>query len=554
MVLTNIFGIAKPQVLGTAIDDLTLKFQWKTIIYLSLFIVVLAIFQGIFRFIQRWYIIRASRKAEYTLRNDFFACLQDLSMSYYDKTATGDIMIRATSDLQAIRMALGPGLMHAVDTVVVGSFALVMMIAIDWKMTIAVFSVLPMVSLVVYLIGKKSHYYHNIMQESYSELNAFAQENISGVRVVKAFTLEKSHTKKFLSLAVEYFHRNMSLVKVQAMFIPILFFLLGIGVLLVLYLGGSGIIQGKMTIGDFAKFIAYLMMLAWPMIAVGWVVNIFQRAEASMKRVHEIMSTKSEIFDSPEAEPLTDFQPEIEIRDLSFSYNSEKNALDSIDIKIEAGESVGIVGSVGSGKSTIVKLISRLYNSTPDKIFIGGKPIEKLTLESLRRNISFIPQDTFLFSDTIRGNICFGTQIDESEFLKVCGIAGLENDLEDFPEGYDTMVGERGVTLSGGQKQRVSLARALLSKAPILILDDALSAVDASTEAEILKNLREVFKGKTVIVVTHRISAVMDLDRIYVMDEGRIVEQGSHKFLTGKHEMYYRLYKRQLIEQELERI
>jgi len=554
MILTNIFGIAKPQVLGTAIDDLTLNFKWKTIIYLALFIVVLAIFQGIFRFIQRWYIIRASRKAEYTLRNDFFACLQNLSMSYYDKNATGDIMTRATSDLQAIRMAWGPGLMHAVDTIVVGTFALVMMVAINWRMTAAVFSVLPLISLIVYLIGKKSHYYHNIMQESYSELNAFAQENISGVRVVKAFTLEKSHIEKFKNLSVEYFRRNMSLVKVQALFIPVLFFLLGIGILLVLYLGGKAIIQEKMTIGDFAKFFAYLMMLAWPMIAVGWVVNLFQRAEASMKRMHEIMSTKSDIFDSPEAEPLGDFQPEIEIKNLSFSYNSDKNALDSIELKIGAGESVGIVGSVGSGKSSLVKLLARLYNPSPDKIFIGGRPVERIKLESLRKNISFIPQDTFLFSDTIRENICFGAQIEESEFLKVCKTAGLENDVEDFPEGYDTVVGERGVTLSGGQKQRVSLARALLSKAPILILDDALSAVDASTEAEILRNLREVFKGKTVMVVTHRISAVMDLDRIYVMDEGRIVEQGSHEFLTGKHEMYYRLYKRQLIEQELERI
>ena len=554
MILTNIFGIAKPQVLGRAIDDLALHLNWRTIIYLALFIVLLAVFQGIFRFIQRWYLIGASRKGEYALRNDFVACLQRLDLAYFDKTPIGDIMTRATSDLQAVRMALGPGIMHAVDTVVVGSFALLMMLSISTKMTLAVFSVMPLISLVVYYIGKKSHFYHNLVQESYSEMTAFAQENISGVRVVKAFTLEKSHTSKFRARSVEYFKRSMRLVKVQATFIPILFFLLGIGILVVLYIGGEAIIQGRITIGDFAKFIAYLMMLAWPMIAVGWVVNIFQRAEASMKRIDQMMTIQPEIFDSPEAKPITGFQPEIEIKNLSFSYTKNQNALENINLKITAGESVGIVGSVGSGKSTILRLITRLYNPPPNTIFIGDVPIDMVLLESLRDNMAFVPQDSFLFSDTIKENICFGNDIPEDEFLSACKVAGLEKDLDDFPEGYETVVGERGVTLSGGQKQRISLARALLSQAPILILDDALSAVDASTEAEILHNLRQVFNGKTAIVVTHRISAAMDLDRIIVMDRGKIVEEGTHTDLSGKKGVYYRLYKRQLIEQELDQI
>jgi len=555
MVLTNIFGVAKPLILKSAIDDLEKEFQWEKIIYLALFIVVLAVFQGIFRFIQRWHIISASRRAEYHLRKDFISHLQNLSLEYYDKNATGDIMARATSDIAAVRMALGPGFMHLIDTVIVGSFALVMMLSISVKLTLAAFSIFPFISLVVYWIGKKSHLYHNRVQESFSTLNTFAQENIAGVRVVKSFAIEESQISRFFDHAKDYYRKNMDLVKVQATFIPLLYFILGFGILLIIWLGGRGIIEEKMTLGGFAAFIAYLMMLAWPMVSIGWVVNIFQRAEASMERVDKIMSAEPEVREHPDAEDLPDnFQPTVEIKNLDYGYNENSRVLTGINLKIGAGESIGIVGSVGSGKSTLVKLIPRLYNAPENSIFIDSIPVEKLTLKSLRENIAFIPQDPFLFSETVHENIDFDGVIENDLFLEICRTAGLDNDVRDFSESYETMVGERGITLSGGQKQRISLARGLLIDAPFIILDDALTGVDASTEAEILNNLHTIFADKTVIVVTHRVSTVMNFDKIIVMDEGKIVESGKHEELVAKKAAYFRLYRRQLIENELDNL
>jgi ATP-binding cassette subfamily B protein len=354
----------------------------------------------------------------------------------------------------------------------------------------------------------------------------------------------------------------MDLVKVQALFIPLLYFLLGIGVLVIIWFGGKGIIAGRMTLGSFAAFVAYLMMLAWPMMAVGWVVNILERAEASMERIHKIMSAPIDIADIEGAVELKDVIARVQIQNLNFNYGSFKETktggdgwtLSDINLEINPGTTVGIVGSVGSGKSTLVKLLPRLYDPPKGTIFINGSAVEAINLDSLRNMIAFVPQDTFLFSESISENIDFQGVIAKDLFLEVCRQAGLAKDLELFPQGYDTIVGERGVTLSGGQKQRVSLARALLKSAPILIIDDALTAVDAETEAEILSNLRSVFKGKTVIMVTHRISTVKDFDLIIVLKEGRIVEKGDHNYLVLKEGEYYRLYRRQLLEQELNMI
>ena len=495
-----------------------------------------------------------SRKAEYQLRNDFVAHLQKLSPSYYDRNTTGDIMARATSDINAFRMAYGPGIVHFADTIIVSVFALIMMFSLNLKLTLAAFAIFPMVSLIVYIVGKKTYTLHTRVQESYSEMNAFAQENISGVRVVKSFALENQHISSFRKLSGNYLNRNMDLVKMQALFIPILYFLLGVGVMIVLLMGGIGIINGEMSLGDFAAFVAYLMMLAWPMIALGWVVNIFQRAEASTARIDKIMTVDPEIEDSPRASPLIPDEHRIEFRRLNFAYGERGEVLHDINLTIEPGSSLGIVGSLGSGKSTLVKLIARLYEPPPNTLFIGGMPVEEIELESLRENIAFVPQDVFLFSDTLGDNIVFDEGSESGRLTEVSRTAELLRDVEDFLEGFNTVVGERGITLSGGQKQRVTLARALLKDTPILIIDDALTAVDASTEANILSNLREAFEGRTALVVSHRISAVSGLDSIIVMDEGRIVERGTHRELLAMEGMYYRMYRRQLLEEELEMI
>lgn len=551
--MTNVFAVAKPMVLKQVIDDLAESLQWERILYLAAALVALAIMQGIFRFIMRRVVIGTSRKAEFHLRRDFVEHLQRLSLSYYDRNATGDIMARATSDLDAVRMVFGPALMYSVDTVVVTVFSLTMMFTISWSLTFAALAIMPLVSLTVYIIGKKTYKFHQLVQEGYSNLNAFTQENLAGVRVVKAFALESQHVEKFDRLSKDYFKRNMALVKVEAMFIPILYFIFGLGILIVLWIGGVGIIEDRITLGSFVAFAAYLMMLSWSMIAMGWVVNLFQRGEASMKRIDKIMSEPPEIFDRPGAYKglLT---PSIEYKHLCFSYNERGEVLHDIDLKIEPGITLGIVGATGSGKSTLVKLIPRIYNPPPGAVIVGGKPVEDIALRTLRDSIAFVPQDPFMFSDTIEANIRYNEIDSEEEMKRAARTAGFLDEIEEFQDKFKTVVGERGISLSGGQKQRATLARSLLKDAPILILDDALSSVDASMEAQILANLKEIFTGKTVIVVTHRVFTVAALDMIIVMENGAIVERGTHNELVSREGVYYRLYRRQMLERELEEI
>jgi len=537
-----------------AIDDMEKGLNWRKIVYFALFIIILAIFQGIFRFFQRRSLIGASRKAEFYLRNDFIAHLQRLSAGFFDKNSSGDLMARATSDIDAVRMAYGPGIMYTVDTIIGTVFSLVMMFNLSWKLTITSLAVFPLVSVTVYILGKITFKKHTEAQESYSQMNTFTQENLSGVRVVKSFALEDQHLQRFSELSEDYLAKNMGLVKAQALFVPILFFLLGIGVIIVLLLGGEGIIAGEMTLGSFAAFMAYLMMLAWPMIAVGWVVNIIQRAEASMTRIDKILQTQPEVVDAVQPVDFRELTPKIEFRSLNFAFSERGEVLHSIDLTLEPGASLGIVGALGSGKSALVKLIPRLYQPPADSLFIGGVPVERISLATLRAGIAFVPQEAFLFSDKIRENITFTPGLSEAELLSAAAAAEIMGDVEEFPDKFDTIVGERGITLSGGQKQRVTLARALLKNAPILILDDCLTAVDASTEARILEKLKDVFQGKTVIVVSHRISAVSHLDSIIVLVDGRIVERGRHRDLLRMKGVYYRLYRKQLLEMELERI
>ena len=554
MLFTNVFGTVKPLMMKFAIDELEQEVVWQRILYFSLAIVGLALIQGVFRFFQRRILIGASRKAEFKMRNDFIAHLQNLSNSYYDKNTTGDIMARATSDVDAVRMAFGPGVMYSVDTLISAIFALVMMFSLSWKLTLTALIIFPLVSITVNILGKLTFKQHTKVQESYSNLNTFTQENLSGVRVVKSFALENQHVDRFSLLSLDYLKHNMSLVKIQALFTPLLFFLLGIGIILILLIGGRSIMLGELTLGSFAAFMAYLMMLAWPMIAIGWVVNIFQRGEASMKRIDSILNTEPEIKDDAEAIEIESLVPKIEFSNLTFSYGDRGKVLDNINLTIAPGTTFGIIGGLGSGKSTLVKLLPRLYDPPENTVFIDGIAVEKLTLLSLRQNIAFVPQDSFLFSEKIRENIAFDDDTVTDALAEAAASAQLLSDVEGFPEKFDTMVGERGITLSGGQKQRVTLARALLKDAPILILDDCLSAVDASTEAQILERLRNVFLGKTVIVVSHRIFAVSGLDNIVVMEDGGIIERGTHDELLELKGYYHRLYKKQLLERELEEL
>ncbi|MBC8205032.1 MAG: ABC transporter ATP-binding protein [FCB group bacterium] len=553
ILLTNTFGAVKPMILKYAIDDLQKDIQWEKILYLAAAIIALAVIQGVFRFIMRRVVIGVSRKAEFGLRRDFIEHLQRLSLSYYDKNTTGDIMARGTSDIEAVRMVYGPGLMYSADTVVVTAFSLTMMFTLSWQLTLAALAIMPLVSVTVYFLGKKTFKFHQLVQEGYSSLNTFTQENIAGVRVVKAFALEDQHTGRFGLLAKEYLKRNMSLVKMQALFMPLLYFIFGLGILIVLWIGGVSIIEERITLGSFAAFASYLMMLSWPMIAVGWVVNIFQRGEASMERIDKIMTTQPEISNHPQAY-TGKLNPVIEFRNLSFAYDERGEVLHNLNLKIPSGHTVGIVGATGSGKSTIVRLIPRIYNPPPDTLFIDSIPVERIDLMNLRNSIAFVPQDTFMFSDSIEANIACSDKIPPERIVQAAETAGFSRDVEAFPDKFKTMVGERGISLSGGQKQRASLARALLKDAPILILDDALSAVDASTEAEILQNLKRVFQDKTVIVVTHRVSTAAPMDMIIVMDNGAIVERGKHEELLSLEGIYYRLYRRQMLEKELETI
>jgi len=554
VLFTNVFGTAKPWVMKYAIDDMEKALNWHQIVYFALFIVALALVQGVFRFFQRQTLIGASRKAEFLLRSDFIAHLQKLPAKFFDQNSSGDLMARASSDVEAVRMAYGPGVMYTVDTVFVTIFSLIMMFRLSWKLTVTALAVFPLVSVTVYILGKITFKKHTEAQESYSRMNTFTQENLSGVRVVKSFTLENQHQQRFSALSDDYLLKNMGLVKAQAFFLPILYFLLGIGIIIVLLLGGEGIIAGELSLGDFAAFMAYLMMLAWPMIAIGWVVNIIQRAEASMKRIDKILQTAPDIVDAVQPVDFSTLKPTIEFRDLDFAFGERGEVLHHIDLALKPGASLGIVGALGSGKSALVRLIPRLYPPPAEKLFIGGIPVENISLQSLRKGIAFVPQDAFLFSDKIRDNITFSADCSEGELLSAAAAAELMGDIEEFPDKLDTVVGERGLTLSGGQKQRVTLARALLKKAPILILDDCLTAVDASTEARILEKLKTVFRGKTVIVVSHRISAVSHLDNIIVLEDGRIVESGKHQELLKLKGVYYRLYRKQLLEMELERV
>ncbi len=549
------FTTAAPRVLGYAIDSLRENVSSTHLAIFAGIIFLIAVIQGIFRFYMRQIVIGVSRWIEYDLRNDFFAHLERLSMNFFLNYKTGDIMSRATNDLNSVRMVVGPGIMYSITTVTMFILAISLMLSINVRLTIYAMIPFPMLTFLISRFGGMIHKRYEKIQAQFSSMSARIQENLAGIRVVKAYTREDSEIEEFKKQNKRYFEKSKSLIRVWSIFFPLMELMGGLGILVVLWYGGIQVIEGKISIGDFVAFNGYILLLLWPMIALGWVISLFQRGAASMGRINIILDTKPEIADDENVMDINNVKGEIELRNLTFSYNNTKEpVLKNINLRIEKGMTLAIVGPTGSGKTTLVNLIPRIFDAPEGTVFIDGIPIKKIPLRVLRSEIGYIPQDTFLFSDTIKENIIYGVNdVSDNEIIESAEISQILSDIEEFPEKFDTVLGERGVNLSGGQKQRLSIARAIIRKPKILILDDALSSVDTYTEEEILKRLKFFLKERTSIVVSHRISTVNDSDWIVVLDNGMIVEEGKHEELIEKDGIYASLYRKQLIAEELEK-
>src|SRR6266480_4540567 len=564
VLLMNGIWVLFPLVIGRAIDSLKTadvsQQMLHTIAKLVGLILAVAGSKAIFQFLTRWIVIGVSREIEFDLRNDLFRHLEGLSYSFYQRTRTGDIMARATNDLNAVRMLLGPAIMYSANTIVFTAGALAFMLSISSKLTLYAFLPLPVVSIVVQYFGKRIHERFERIQAMFSDITARAQENFSGARVIRAYVQEDAEIAAVERSNQEYIARSLKLVRLMGMLWPTLETMLGLAVVLVLWLGGREVLYRHMSVGDFVAFNTYMVQLTWPIIALGWVINIFQRGTASMARINEILVEKPEIEDSAEVKAAgegarstqaTEMRGEIEFRGLNFAYNGTP-VLHNVNLRIPAGSSLAIVGPTGSGKTTLVSLIPRIYDASPGTVLIDGKPVREYPLDFLRHNIGFVPQETFLFSETVRENIAFGKEdASDQDVHSASEAANIAAEIENFPDRYRTLVGERGITLSGGQKQRTAIARAIILNPRILILDDALSSVDTHTEDKILNHLREVMQDRTTIFISHRVSTVRNADMIAVLHGGQIVELGTHDELLSRNGYYTDLYNKQLLEEEL---
>jgi ATP-binding cassette, subfamily B, multidrug efflux pump len=551
--LTNGIWILFPLVLGKAADDLHGGVTRHKLLLYAGALLAIATTKGIFQFLTRWIVIGVSRDIEFDLRNDLFQRLEGLSYSYYQRNRTGDIMARATNDLSAVRNLLGPAIMYTANTIVLMAGALAFMLSISPRLTLYTFLPLPAASILIQYFGRRIHDRFERIQAMFSDISARAQENFSGARLIRAYVQEDAEIRAFEAENQEYIRRSLKLVRLMGMLWPTLELIMGCAVVLVLWLGGREVLGGHISVGQFVSFSTYMMQLTWPVIALGYVINLFQRGTASLVRLNEIMQEQPEIKDAPGAQDR-DITGKIEFRGLNFSYNG-KQVLHDVNLRVPAGSSLAIVGPTGSGKTTLVSLVPRIYDAEPGTVLIDGRPIRDYSLASLRKNIGFVPQETFLFSDRIRENIALGVDsATDEEIHNAADAANIATDIESFPEGYNTMVGERGITLSGGQKQRTAIARAILRNPRILILDDSLSSVDTLTEERILQGLADVMSGRTSILISHRVSTVRQADRIIVLEAGRVVEQGSHSELLLGGGYYADLYQKQLLEEELEAI
>jgi len=553
-IATNVVWVFFPQVLEAAIDEMKRGTTRGRIVFLASLLVAIAVVKGVFLYAQRWILIGISREIEFDLRNDLFRHLEKQDSGFYQRYRTGDIMARMTNDLNAVRMLLGPALMYSANTIFLTVGALFFVLRISPYLTLVALAPMPIASILVQYFGTRIHDRFERIQASFSDISAQAQENYSGARLIRAFAREESQIGLFERLNREYIARSLRLVQLMGMLWPTLEFILGVSMVITLLAGGHLVIAHRITVGEFVAFNTYMIMLIWPIIAVGWVVNLFQRGTASIQRIDELLQAEPAINDSAADVSIPGdamLHGEIELRNLNFSY-TETPVLRGVSLRIPAGSSLAIVGPTGAGKSTLVNLLSRLYEAPVGSLLIDGRPVRDYPLAVLRRNIGMVPQETFLFSETVRANLTFGAaDAGAEEMLLAAEAAHIRQEIEEFPQGFETMVGERGVTLSGGQKQRCAIARALLRRPAILILDDALASVDTYTEERILGGLSAYTSASTTILISHRVSTVRHADQIAVLNQGRIVELGRHEDLLLRNGYYAGLYEKQQLEEEL---
>jgi ATP-binding cassette subfamily B protein len=592
------FGLLVPYLVGQAVDDLTVSVTWDKIVYYPVVILSVNFASGIFLFLQRRLLINTSRHIEFDMREDFYAALVDQPLEYFQHTRVGDLMARATNDLAAIRQIVGPMILYSFQAIFALAITLPILLNISTKLTLLILIPMPLVSLTVKVLGEQVHKRFEKIQEFFSDITARAQENLTGVRVVRAYAREDTEIEEFQKLNSEYAIRNLQLVKYAAAMRPLLFFFIGLGFVIIVAVGVPMAVRGEITAGDFTAFILYLQRMIWYLIALGYVVNLYQRGTASLKRFNAVLEVEPAIKDEPGVREQPPIKGGIEFRDLTFAYNGEP-VLENVNLKVDQGKTVAFVGRTGSGKSTLVSLVPRLLDAPEGAILIDNRPVREYPIEQLRRAIGFVPQETFLFSDSLAENIAFGVQPEPESVAtgfrterhplpsgnshpmvrnfkrnavatapgsdpatprpsgvisveKAAEIAGLAGDIDDFPGRYEQLVGERGITLSGGQKQRTAIARAIMRDPRILILDDSLSAVDTYTEEKILHNLRDIRQDRTTLIVSHRVSTIRDADLICVLDDGRIIERGTHDELIAAGGEYADLYERQLLEEEIE--